>query len=635
MCGICGVFNPEQLSPKDAQEICMRMGRAMPYRGPDEEGFYGDDRIALGHRRLSIIDLNSGQQPMKDDRYVIVFNGEIYNFRELRSELASDGYRFKTKSDTEVIIAGYEKWENQVLDRLRGMFAFVVYDIKRGRIFAARDPVGKKPLYYHLASEGTFYFASDLQSLAASGVLSGKISLEAMQCYFTLGYIPSPMAVYSDVYKLQAGHALQYSQSGLKTWPYWDIDLSIQEDKSEEALAGELEDLLNKAVKRRLIADVPLGALLSGGIDSNVVVATMAKQSPTPVRTYTIGFAEKAEITGTRDERKAAAEAAQYYGTIHDEISVNDASGTMLPQVISYLGEPLADSSIIPTYLVCHAARKHLKVALTGDGGDEPFGGYSFRYLPHLMEERIRAFIPAPILAPFAAALAFFWPSSDALPRYLRLHTIFRNLAVSSEEAFCMDQAIRKMKDNPLKPDIINGQEAAFQLINDLYSHASGRDELTRMLYVDVKLYMAENVLAKADRMSMANSLELRSPLLDRDVVSFAFSLPGQMKVKGSNCKYLLKKVAANRIDPRILHLPKTGFSIPIDRYFRTKWKLGFEERVFRGAGELHDYINLERMTKIWQEFQGGSNSPLQLLWAAYILAHWFSEFHRRQSFAT
>jgi asparagine synthase (glutamine-hydrolysing) len=633
MCGICGIYNPDKLPSEESQGTCARMTSAMMYRGPDDEGFFSNSRLVLGHRRLSIIDLSSGQQPMHNARrnQTIVFNGEIYNFLELRSELS--GFTFRTKCDTEVILAGYEKWGTQVSEKLRGMFAFALYDCEQNILFAARDPLGKKPFYYHISHDGTFYFASDLQALAASGVLSGTISREALQHYFALGYIPAPLSIYEGVHKLQAGHALLYGPGGLKIWSYWDIDLSVQENGPEQGLAEKLEDLLNQAVRRRLMADVPLGALLSSGIDSNLVVAAMAKQTRDPVRTFTVGFSERAETAGTRDEREAAALAARYYGTLHEEISINAQSGISPQKLISYLGEPLADSSIIPTFLVCQAARKHLKVALTGDGGDEPFGGYSFRYLPHLAEARIRRLVHPKVLSLVSAFFAGVWPISETLPRALRLNTIFRNLAASGEEAFYMDQALRIMQPNPLVPEIANGHEPAIQRIRDLYNRGAGRDELTRILYVDVKLYMTENVLVKADRMSMANSIELRSPLLDQDVVAFAFSLPGQMKIRRGACKYLLKKLAARHAAPHILHLPKTGFSIPIDHYLRTIWNLDFEERVLRSNGPLSEYIDKRRMTAVWQQFRNGSNVPLQLLWAIYVLALWFSEFHQRQVF--
>ena len=634
MCGICGVFNTESLSKENSVRICNRMARAMAYRGPDEEGFYQNDKIAFGHRRLSIIDVATGQQPMRsaEGDMVIVFNGEIYNFPELRSELI--GYQFITKSDTEVILAGYQKWGKQVVDKLKGMFAFVIYDKKQNSIFAARDHLGQKPFYYYITPNGTFYFASDMQSLAASGVLPGNISQKAIRYYFTLGYIPSPLSIYEGVYKLEAGHALQYNSDGLKTWTFWDISLDNQSNLSEKAFEEKLEELFVRSVKNHLIADVPVGALLSGGIDSNLVVAAMSRHSSNTIKTFTVGFDERTTATGTRDERQIAETAARYYGVSHQSISISDNKDDfILPKLIPYLGEPFADSSIMPTFLVCQAVREHFKCALTGDGGDESFGGYSFRYLPHLGEERIRNCVPESVLTPVSKIMEKIWPISESIPRPLRLNTIFRNLSISREEAFLLDQAIRVTPDQTLFPEILAGREDVLQRIKDLYNKGAGRDELTRTLYVDVKLYMTDDGLVKTDRMSMANSIELRSPLLDSDIVEFAFSLPGQMKIRGANCKYILKKLAMKYVCPQIFDIPKTGFSIPVDNYLRSIWRDDFENRVFHSDNPISEFMNITQLNSVWHKFLQGSSVASKFLWTTYILSLWFSEFHCRQTF--
>jgi len=634
MCGICGIFNTEKLLKENASHICAEMARAMAYRGPDEEGFHQNDKIIFGHRRLSIIDVSTGQQPMLDPEQdvVIVFNGEIYNFQELRSELKD--YIFRTKSDTEVILAGYKKWGRQVLDKLKGMFAFAIYDRKQNLLFAARDPLGAKPFYYYLAPKGTFYFASDLQSLAASGILRGSISQKAIRHYFLLGYIPSPLSIYEGVYKLEPGHALQYNSDGLKTWQFWDIDLNKQNSHSETYLEEKLENLLTESVKRRLISDVPVGALLSGGIDSNLVTAVTARHSSYKIKTFTAGFDDKTTTTGTRDERQIAETAADYYGLQHQSVSISSKKDDfILPKLMPYLGEPLADNSIIPTFLVCQAVREHLKCTMTGDGGDESFGGYSFRYLPHLGEERIRKIIPKSILFPFSKMMGNIWPTSESLPRALRLNTIFRNLSIPGEEAFLLDQAVRTPAEQPLFPEILTGREEVLQRIKDLYDKGAGRDELTRILYVDVKLYMTEDGLVKTDRMSMANSIELRSPLLDSEIVEFAFSLPGQMKIRGNRCKYLLKKLARKYVCPQILNIPKTGFSIPAESYLRGAWRSDYENRIFRSENPLAEFMDIARLNSVWDKFLKGSDIDAKFLWTTYILSLWFSEFHVRQKF--
>jgi asparagine synthase (glutamine-hydrolysing) len=375
---------------------------------------------------------------------------------------------------------------------------------------------------------------------------------------------------------------------------------------------------------------VPLGALLSGGIDSNLVVAAMARQSPVPVKTYTAGFSASTTLTGTSDERIPAAEAAAAYGAVHESIDVDENIMDLPPRLIPALGEPFADSSALPTYLVCQAARRKVTVALTGDGGDEPFGGYSFRYLPHMLENRLRRAIPGAVLQPLAALLSTAWPGAPRLPRYLRLKTIFRNLAVSPLQAFLLDECIPPAVPNPLDEALLKGRETAQQLAADLFERSSGCDELTRVLYVDAKLYMAEDVLVKTDRMSMANSLELRAPLLDTRIVDFAFSLCAPLKIRNGECKYVLRRLARRRVPQSLVGRPKTGFSIPIEHYLRTKWSQQFVELVVEDS-PIRDFVRQQRVRTLWQRFLSGDNRPLQLLWSMYVLALWFTCFHQQQ----
>jgi asparagine synthase (glutamine-hydrolysing) len=609
------------------------MTGAMRHRGPDEDGLYEDTHAVLGHTRLSIIDLAEGKQPMHGKKCTVVtFNGEIYNFQELRATLSGNGYEFHTRSDTEVILAGYEAWGVGVVEKLNGMFSFALYDREKHLLLAARDPIGKKPFYYFMSAGGILYFASDLPGLAASCVLPGVISMDGLNLYFSLGYIPAPNTIYKGVEKLQAGQMLIYNRSGIQKRTYWDIDLG-QEGPSEEHNAAEkLEEALEKAVKQRLVADVPLGALLSGGIDSNLVVSTMTKVSSSIVQTFTAGFGQKTGLTGTRDERKLAAAAAKQYGVAHEEIEIDSNIDTILSLLVRLAGEPLADSSTIPTYLVCQAARRRVTVALTGDGGDEPFGGYSFRYLPYLAEQSIRKALPKSILTASANILHRLWPAGTGLPRFLRLKSIFRNLSLSTIEAFFMDQAIPLPASSPLNPEFgHNG--LAMQRMAELYEKGAGRDDLTRVLYVDARLYMAEDVLVKADRMSMANSLELRAPLLDRDLVQFAFSLPPAMKIRGRECKRLLRMVADNSVYSDLLKQPKTGFSVPVDQYLKGTLKKSFEEYVLAPNRLINDYLNRTRMEETWKRFLNGDMQPLQFIWAIFIFSIWLSDFHYKQTF--
>jgi asparagine synthase (glutamine-hydrolysing) len=622
MCGISGIFNPKGILGPDAREVCGRMNAAMLHRGPDQGGFHEDRGLVLGHRRLSIIDLSSGQQPMVSGcgRYTVVFNGEIYNFAALRAELEGLGHAFRTRSDTEILLEGYKAWGRSMLERLRGMFAFALHDRREGILFGARDPIGKKPLYYRYL-EGTLYFASDLNALRASGADCGGVSPEAVALYFSLGYIPAPHTILAGARKLVAGEAFFHSARGFETWIYWDISLAAGEaapdaGRTETQLAG----LLDGAVARRLVSEVPLGAFLSGGIDSNLVVATMARLSADRIKTYCAGFGERTALPGVRDERELAAAAAIHYGSLHEEIKISPDGDGLLASLMPFLGEPLADPSIIPTYLVCREARKRVTVVLTGDGGDEPFGGYSFRYLPHLREERIRACLPAAWLAPLASLLGGL---AKLVPALRRLRIPLRNLAVDAGEAFYLDQCLWAGEADLFGPALRPHRRAAGDLVRSLYRKASGRDELTRLLYVDTRLYMCENVLVKADRMSMANSIELRSPLLDQDLVAFAFTLPGSAKIKAGECKAPLRRLARSRIAPGLADQPKTGFSFPVEAYLRSGWKAGFEEAVFAPDSPLREYLDLEKVRDVWTRFQAGENGRVVFLWAAFVFALW------------
>jgi asparagine synthase (glutamine-hydrolysing) len=630
MCGISGVFDPTGNLPSHGRDQCQAMNDYMVHRGPDGGGLVEAPGCVLGHRRLSIIDLEGGVQPMlsADQAVGLVFNGEIYNFPELRKELTALGTVFRTRSDTEVLLEGYRAWGEKVVEKLRGMFAFVLHDRAANKVFGARDPIGKKPLF--LCMKGTtLYFTSEPGALVACGAASGSLAAEAVQVYFNLGYVPAPYGMYSGVTKVAAGQAFRYAADGFKQWTYWELP-SAPSAFSETQALERLESYLEKAVSLRMVSDVPLGAFLSGGVDSNLVVATMAGQSSQPVRTFCAGFGEHAALAGVRDERELAAEAAQAYGAVHEEIRLqpDDAIG-LLPHLVARLGEPLADPSCIPTFLVCRAARKHVTVALTGDGGDEPFGGYSFRYLPYLLEQRLRGGLLGSMLRPAAQGLAGLWPESDGLPRPLRLRTLFRNLATGPLEAFFMDQALLELDQKGLRPNLRASGNPALDHMRKLFDGPfAHRDALTRALYVDARLYMCENVLVKADRMSMANSLELRSPLLDQDLLAFAFSLPPSYKIRGKECKRLLRLLARRKVPEKILDQPKTGFSLPYDQYLRKQWRGVFEDAVL-GEGYPHsgslcaEYLDMDHLRQCWREFQAGRNRHLRFLWAAFIFTLW------------
>jgi len=630
MCGIAGIHQPgfDGLGDSDARDKVAAMNERMLHRGPDQGGIVASPGAVLGHRRLSIIDLATGNQPMvsPDGKVVLVFNGEIYNYLDLRRELQEAGRPFQTRSDTEVLLQGYLHWGVELLPRLRGMFAFAIADSVNRTLFAARDPVGKKPFYFqcHAGEEGRLVFASELDALLAGLSRSPGLSPQGISLYRTLGYIPAPHTIYAGIEKLKAGEALLHGPEGLRRWTYWRLPAKTQPSsyRNQEEWIGALDDLLFQAVKRRLISEVPLGALLSGGIDSNLVVAEMARAQGKGIKTITAGFDAKSKMAGIRDERGIAAKAAAHYGCDHHEVVIPQSGFELLPTLARHTGEPLADSSLLSTYLVCREARKHVTVALTGDGGDEPFGGYSFRYLPHLLEARIRSLLPSGLLRPAMALMASVWPRGGWLPRPLRLSTLFRNLAHTPVQAFLLDQAPRwpKSLGGGSRPE---DEKEAFGLVEELAAEAKGLDGLNRMLYIDARLYMCENVLVKADRMSMANSIELRSPLLDQDLLEWAYHFPPEWKIRDGVCKYPLRALAKARVWPGLFDQPKTGFALPVDTFLRGSWRGPAENILMRS--ELSDTLGVDRsgLKKAWSEFLKGDDLPGQLLWSLIMFGSW------------
>lgn len=632
MCGLAGIIAAGGGISEGDRKLCRAMTRAIAHRGPDAEGFYDAPGLAFGHRRLSIIDLASGQQPMisADGRYAVVFNGEIYNYLELRRELEGKGAQFRTKSDTEVLLHGYAAWGDVLPEKLRGMFAFAVQDTQTRRTLAARDPIGKKPFYFRREGD-RLIFASEFQALLCDEALSRDIDNEALSLYLALGYVPAPLTLYRGIAKLEAGEALTLASEGFRRWKYWRPLERRKAAPSPEAWVETLEQHLLGAVSRRLMSEVPLGAMLSGGIDSNLVVAEMARTSTSRVRTFTAGFDSRSALRGIQDERAVAASAAAHYGTDHSAIDLPSTAFDELKQLAGNLGEPLADPSILPTYLICREAKRHVTVALTGDGGDEPFGGYSFRYLPHLREQRLRENAPAGLLRAVAGPLSRLWPSGESVPRSLRLQTVWRNLAVSPLQAFLLDQMPR-WPENMSNPRLQSGMRLALGRMDILASEAAagGLDDMNQKLWIDTRLYMCENVLVKADRMSMAAGLELRAPLLDQDLIEFAFSLPIEAKIREGECKWLLRKLAANRVWPELFKQPKTGFSIPIDTYLRGAWREGAEAVLLKPEPLEALGFTLSAVQNLWREFQAGVTRHTMPLWTLLQFSLWWHGVHRR-----
>jgi len=623
VCGIAGFVDFAGHAPEEARHRVRRMTELLIHRGPDGEGFFVDRFAALGHRRLAIIDLASGQQPMSAlaGRVQIVFNGEIYNYLEVRAELALRGHRFETHSDTEVILGAYVEWGERCPEHLAGMFAFAIWDARVARLLLARDRVGKKPLYY--TQSGTkVAFASELKALRAAGFGSSAVDPEALDCYLTLGYVPAPRTIHPGTLKLRAAHALSVTATGAQARRYWTLSFAEPLPRRLEEATEELASLLDQAVKCRLMSEVPLGAFLSGGIDSSLVVSSMARLTARPVITNSIGFDEP-----DMSEIPVAARIAHHLGTDHREFVVKPQAVEILARIAWHLDEPFADPSAVPTWYVCQMARRAVTVALSGDGGDEGFAGYTFRYRPHVLESQLRARLPTALRGPLFGALGALWPASARLPRPLRLRTILENLACGDAQAFYRDlAAIREDTRSRLyAPEFLESLQGftPMETVAPYYVASDAPDALGRSQFTDIQLYMTDDVLVKVDRMSMAHSLEVRAPLLDHRILEFAARLPAKLKMNHHEGKRPLRALAAQRLPQDIHGMPKKGFTIPAARWLRAELRPLIEEHVLGSSGLAARVLERSAVRALWQQHLTGARDHSAPLWALLMLGLW------------
>jgi asparagine synthase (glutamine-hydrolysing) len=551
--------------------LLRRMNDSQVHRGPDASGEHFEPGVALGHRRLSIIDIATGQQPLsnEDGSVVVVFNGEIYNYQSLIPELQALGHVFHTRSDTEVIVHAWESWGERCVERFRGMFAFALWDRNRETLFLARDRLGVKPLYYAMLPKGLLLFGSELKSLMRHPQLERELDPCAVEEYFALGYVAEPRSIFRNVHKLPPGHLLVAKRGEPLPAPreYWDIRFTLSNRISLNDAVAELDHRLQESVRLRMIAEVPLGAFLSGGVDSSAVVATMAGVSATPVNTCSIAFDDPAF-----DESQYAREVAERYHTNHRSEMVKSEEFALLDELATIYDEPFADSSALPTYRVCQLARKHVTVALSGDGGDESFGGYR-RYRLHMMEERLRRLLPLGVRKPLFGALGRVYPKADWAPRPLRAKTTFESLSRDCVQAYLHSVSIvRDDLRSQLFSPALRRQLGGYQVEEVFQRHArrAGTDDSLAMVqYLDMKTYLVGDINTKVDRASMAHSLEVREPLMDHPLLEWLGSLPSDLKVQGNEGKYLLKRAMEPRLSQEILYRPKMGFSTPLARWFR------------------------------------------------------------------
>jgi asparagine synthase (glutamine-hydrolysing) len=622
MCGICGIFEYERREPI-AQELVHRMNETILHRGPDDEGIFVDGGLGFGFRRLSIIDLAGGHQPLsnEDGSMWVMLNGEIYNYPELRKDLEDRGHRFATHSDTETIVHLYEEYGEDCFRRLRGMFAIAIWDSRQRRLLLARDRVGKKPLFY--AADGKrIIFGSELKVILAAEGVSREIDREAVADYFSFGYIPAPKTIYRAARKLKPGHYLVASAKGVFEKEYWDISFAKLEERSEEEWCEKLRHELCVATRVRLMSDVPLGAFLSGGIDSSAVVAMMSHLMKIPVTTCSIGFDEK-----EYDEVQFARQVAkQFHTDHHDEIVRPDALGIM-DKLAWHYDEPFADSSAIPTYYVSKVARKYVTVALGGDGGDENFAGYR-RYMFDRRENYVRSFVPPGVRRSVFGPLGRMYPALAWAPRVFRAKSTFQSLSRSPLEGYFNSISIFRPDEKARLfaggfGEALGGYDS-LGVLQHHYERSGSDDPLSRIQYVDIKTYLTDDILAKVDRASMAVSLEVRAPLLDHVLMEMAATMPSSFKLRGNTGKYIFKKAMETVLPNDILYRKKQGFAVPLAQWFRKELREMAHDTLFSAPDGILDQNYLK---KIWDDHQAVRHDRSAYLWSVLMFRKWKATF--------
>lgn len=620
MCGITGFISKDRnVSIEQRTELLDKMCASIKYRGPDEQGMLVRERAALGMRRLSIIDIKTGQQPIfsDDGNLAIIFNGEIYNFRELRTELTSLGHKFKTNSDTEVIVHAYEEFGTDCLKKLRGMFAFAIWNFREEKLFIARDRVGKKPLFYGLTDKGSFVFGSELKTLLVHGELHPEIDLASLDAYLTFGYVPEESCILKNVTKLLPGHFLIFRNDNVNTVKYWDFDYVRPSNlKTEAEYVEVLREKIKEAVSVRLISEVPLGAFLSGGVDSSTIVAMMSQCSDTPVKTFSIGFQED-----SFDELKYARIAAKHFGTDHHEFIVTPDLFDLVDELMWHFDEPFSDPSALPTYMLSKMARDHVTVVLSGDGGDELFAGYS-RYITNKKRDSF-ANLPGSIREGILRSV------SEKLPHRAWGKNYLYNISLDPTDRYIDSVSCfnRPRKGYLYSRDFVGSLNGGLDKSeNDFRSFAdsvSTGNEIDKLLYLDSKTYLPGDILTKVDRMTMANSLEARVPLLDHELIEFVLGIPSELKMNGLQTKHILKKAMEGIVPNEILSREKQGFGVPIGEWINIQLR----DRII---GDLSDQRTLERgffntdyIRILLKEHSDGRRDHSHALWVLWMLELW------------
>lgn len=628
MCGICGIVASNSLGP-DSRDLVRSMCSSIIHRGPDDEGYYFDERAALGMRRLSIIDLRTGHQPISNEDGTVwtVYNGEIFNFPVLRDELLAKGHRFTTKSDTEVIVHLYEEHGPEFMHKLNGMFAIALWDKARRRFMLVRDRLGVKPLHYFVRGD-ELLFASEIKALLTAG-LPRELDREALSRFFTFEYIPAPRTIFKGLAKLPPGHRLIFQDGRLDVQPYWDVRFPSRDlpPRRVEDYADEVYRRLKEAVRIRLISDVPLGVFLSGGVDSTAVTALMSETAGSRVQTYSIGFREK-----SFNELDYARRVAEHFGTDHTEFVVESSQvRDLVPVLMRFLDEPLADASVIPTYIISKLARQHVTVALAGDGGDELFGGYDTykAYKVAHLYRKVPRFLRQGLVRP---AVRLLPASKKRLSFEFKAKKFIAGVEYPPEVANFVWWGAYTPEDRMklFAPDFLASlREDPFAPVTSYLAQAPGpeADTLDRLAYLDLKLYLQDDLLVKVDRMSMANSLEIRTPFLDYTFVEFAATIPSRLKLKGFTSKYILKKMLQGRVPDEVLTRKKIGFDIPLGPWIREELWDFVNDTLSPAALDRHGFFNTAYVRSLLEEHKAGAHNHRQLLWPLIIFQFWYDHY--------
>jgi asparagine synthase (glutamine-hydrolysing) len=626
MCGIAGILYADRGRPVD-RFVLKAMGDAIAHRGPDAEGFWVEPGLGLAHRRLSIIDLAGGDQPIgnEDGSVQVIFNGELYNFPEQRSWLEARGHRFRTRSDTEILVHLYEELGEQLAERLRGMYAFALWDCRQRRLLLGRDRLGIKPLYVYRDAE-KLLFGSELKAILAYPGIGRDIDVAALEDYLTFGLVPAPRSIFRSIAKLPPAHTLSARP---EEWGqprrYWQLRIEPDPRPSVDDWQEAVRAKVAEAVRGHLLADVPVGAFLSGGLDSSVVVAEAAGATQGPLQTFSIGFPDE-----SFSELPYAREVAQRFGTRHVEEIVTPDAADLVEELTHYFDEPFADSSAIPTYLVSRLARRSVKVVLSGDGGDEAFGGYK-RYAHDLKEAALRRWLPGWFRRLVVGPLARVWPKADWLPRPLRGKTLLTNLSLDGGAAYANTLSIcrRPLRRQLLASDLaaqLNGHEPerAIRLSHDA---APAGDALGGMIAADMAVILPDDFLVKVDRASMAHSLEVRPPLLDHELLELCARMPSALKVRSGETKWVFKKAYEDRLPAGAVWRKKHGFEMPVDGWLRGPLRERFEAAVLEPQARVRDLVDQATVRGLFRSHLAGTGRHGEVLWGLLILARWAERY--------